>query len=193
MLGQPAQLRADKDVHEQLGTHNGRRDGKLQPADRGNGAERAVAETVRQRTQAYHDQQLQTVVLDGQGECGEALVPVHQAAHVALQDRATGDEGGDGADERCGRDDGPAVGEAVDEAGEGEERAVADEGRERHGKDEGPEDEPAGRVGAPFFRYGSEQAKDAFVVDEDEDGEDERDQAYYAEACALEGGESVVG
>ena len=110
-----------------------------------------------------------------------------------MEDVATGDEGGDGAQERGRRDDGPTMWEAVDETGEGEEGTVADEWREGDDKYEGPEDEPATRCGPPFLSHGSEQAQDSFIVDEDEDAKDEQYDAYQAESYSLEEGEAVVG
>lgn len=85
------------------------------------------------------------------------------------------------------RDDGVAQREPVHEARNGNGAAVADHGREGRQEREGPDDEPATRERAPFFRDGAEPLEDCVRVDEENDDEDVEGEQAGGDGDALDG------
>lgn len=123
----------------------------------------------------------------------EPLILPNKPMHIAAQHGPTRHErceasydGGRGYDE-------PAVGKAVDEAGDCDGGAVADQGREGAGKCHEPEDDPAACHGVPFLCSGGEEAEDALAVYQEQDPEDQGHEQGYDGGDSLGEGEGQEG
>ncbi|KAB8606264.1 hypothetical protein FH972_025893 [Carpinus fangiana] len=103
------QSAADEDVDEQLWADDGGGQGKGPPVDGGDCGDGAVGEAVWERAEADHAEQLDAVVLERQGEGGEAGVVGEEAVDVGGEDVAGDDEGCGAADHGGRGDDEPAV------------------------------------------------------------------------------------
>lgn len=84
----------------------------------------------------------------------KAAVLPDKPVDVASEDGARGEEGGGGPGDSRSGGDGPAEGEAVDEAGDGAGGGVADDGREAGEENKGPDYEPTAGEGAPGLSDG---------------------------------------
>ena len=70
---------------------------------------RAVGDGVREGTEANHAEEFEAVVLENEGEGGEAGVVGDEAVHKGGEEVSGGDEGEGGADDGGGCDDEPSV------------------------------------------------------------------------------------
>lgn len=73
------------------------------------GGDGAVGERVRKRAHADHDEELQAVVFEGQGERGEALIILDEPGDHCAQEGAREEEGSGAARDGGGRCNEPAV------------------------------------------------------------------------------------
>lgn len=79
MIRNLPQLRTDEDVQQQLWAGHGGRERERGPVHCREGGDGAVGEAVRERAQPNHDEEFQSVVLEGQRKRGKARVVRYQA------------------------------------------------------------------------------------------------------------------
>lgn len=84
-------------MDHELWRHNGRGECVACPVDGGESGYCAVGERVWQGTHADHDEELEPVVFEGEGERGKALVVCDEAVDEVFEDGARENEGGGGA------------------------------------------------------------------------------------------------
>lgn len=105
------------------------------------------------------------------------MVLADHSVDVSAQDGAAGEEGGEAAERAGHGGDGPPVGEAVHETGDGVGGRVPDEGGEGGDEYEGKDDEPAAGELAPRLGNGRQPAEEAVRVDNGEDDEGPAEEA----------------
>lgn len=103
-------------MQQQLRAHRRSRERECQWAHRRDRANGAIRQRIRQRTQPYHEQQLDAIMFQHHRQRRESLVIRRHPAHEALEEVSAREETRRRAHDARARDDEPAFPDAKDEA-----------------------------------------------------------------------------
>lgn len=162
------------------------RDCEGQRRNAGDGGQEAIAQAKWQRTEADGREVQDALSAHDLGQGHETWILADHSLNKITQNSSAGDKGAQAAERARTSSNGPAPGEAPDEAGHRGRSGVTDDGGKRRDKDHGKVDEPSAGQLAPLLSDGSEPVEELLGVDEGEDAEDAENEGGKGQQRLLE-------